>query len=79
MTATDQRAATAGASGSRDSASRRSATEVLGGGSSRPAATPAQHPAHVRVQDRVPLPEREARHRGGGVGADAGQRPERFQ
>ena len=36
MTATDHRAATAGCSGSSDSASRRSAADGLGDGSSRP-------------------------------------------
>ena len=35
---------------------------------------PGEHPADVRVEDRVPLRESEAGDRGGGVGADAGQR-----
>ena len=38
-----------------------------------------QDAAHVRVQHRVPLAEREARYRGGGVAAHAGQRAQVVQ
>jgi ATP-dependent Clp protease ATP-binding subunit ClpC len=45
-----------------------------GGGPLLPGDHPRKNPAHVGVEDRMPLAEREACHRRGRVRADAGQR-----
>ena len=59
------------------SARSRSARVTDGAGELHAGDGPGQDPAHVGVEHGVALPEREGRDRGGGVVADAGQRPQR--
>ena len=73
ITPTDHCAASPPSSGSSDSASRTSAAVCAGRWQLIPGHEPGEDAPDVRVEHGVPLAVGEARHGGGGIGADSGQ------